>query len=144
MQTLPRAVTAQLFPDPAAYAGLRAHWRARMTSDRRQTLAAAHYLLYLALCGKDGRAGFTPITNTRKLANGGYYAWALWGALSMIHGAQHELALLAPFDGLVTAAMLAQLRTRLPRPRAERLRPDDFTAQSWPFAAYLDPASPAA
>ena len=144
MQTLPRAVTAQLFPDPAAYAGLRAHWRALITSDRRQSLAAAHHLLYLALCGKDWRVGFTPITNTRKLANGGYYAWALWGALSTIHSVQHEPALLAPFDGLVTPAQLAQLRTRLPLPSAYRVRSADFTAQSWPFAAYLDPATPAA
>jgi hypothetical protein len=35
MHTLPRAVTAQFFINPSAYAALRTHWRTLMTSDRR-------------------------------------------------------------------------------------------------------------
>jgi hypothetical protein len=143
MQTLPRAVTAQFFADPAAYAALRAHWRMLMTTERRHTLAAEHHLLYLALLGKDWRAGFTPISNARKLANGAFYGWQLFRALGTLHSPHHELALLAPFDGLVTAAMLAQLRAYVPRPNAYRLKPDDWTPQAWPFAAYADPAAPA-
>ena len=47
-----------------------------MNSDRKRDLAAEHHLLYLALLGKDWRAGFTPITNQRKLDNGAFHGWS--------------------------------------------------------------------
>ena len=139
MQTLPRAITAQFFADPSAYAALRTHWRALMTSDHRHTLAAEHHLLYLALVGKDWRTGFTPITNPRKLANGAFVNWSPFRALSRLHSPWHESVLLAPFDGYVTAAMLAQLRPYLPRPNAYRYQAADFQAGAWPFDAYCQP-----
>ena len=141
MQTLPRAITAQFFAAPSAYADLRAHWRALMTSDRRVTLTAEHHLLYSALLGKDWRAAFAPITNPRKLANGAFQGWALFRALNALHSPWQEHALLAPFDGLVISAMLAQLRVYLPRPDAYRLQPVEFTTQPWPFDAYIQPAA---
>jgi hypothetical protein len=141
MHTLPRAVTAQFFTNPSAYAALRAHWRTLMTSDRRHTLAAEHHLLYLALIGKDWRTGFTPITNPRKLANGAFVSWSPFRALSALHSPWHESALLAPFDGHVTGAMLAQLRPSIPRPNAYRYQAADFQTGAWPFDAYCQPVT---
>jgi len=139
MHTLSRAITAQFFANPSAYAALRAHWRVLMTSDRRHTLAAEHHLLYLALIGKDWRTGFTPITNPRKLANGAFVSWSPFRALGALHSPWHEPALLAPFDERVTSAMLAQLRPSIPRPNAYRYQATDFQPGAWPFDAYCQP-----
>lgn len=141
MTTLPRAHVAQFFTPSDTFVHLRQHWRTLVNSNRRHTLAAEHYLLYSALCGRDWRAGFTPITNARKLANGAYVGWGLFRALDRVHSATYEQALLAPFDGLVNTTMLAQLRQFLPRPLAYRYRPDDFKPGKWPFAAYILPES---
>ena len=143
MHTLPRAVTAQFFVDPSAYAALRAHWRTLMTSDRRHTLAAEHHLLYLVLIGKDWRTGFTPITNPCKLANGAFMGWSPFRALSVLHSPWHEQSLLAPFNGHVTSTMLAQLRPYIPRPNAYRYQAADFQPGAWPFDAYCQPVLPA-
>jgi hypothetical protein len=139
MHTLPRAITAQWFPTAAAYQSFRTHWRALLTSDRKRALAAEHHLLYLALAGKDWRKGFTPITNERKLANGAFYGWSLFRALAAIRSPYAEEALVAPFDGLVTPAMLQNLRELMPSVHAYRLRPDDFTATTFPCEAYVVP-----
>jgi hypothetical protein len=146
MNTLPRAVTAQIFPDVSAYLALRRHWSALMHSDRKHRLQAEHHLLYLALLGKDWRRAFTPITNPRKLDNGAYWNWALWRALPAIHNPAATIALLAPLDGLVTPTMLAQVRSLLPQPRLYTYGPADFAAGRFPFAAYCAPnaALPAA
>ena len=137
MNTLPRAITAQWFPTPAAYYSFRAHWRNLLTSDRKHELAAEHHLLYLALTGKDWRRGFTPIANGRKLANGAFYGWSLFRALAAIRGPYAEEALLAPFDGLVTPTILQQLRRLMPPVHAYQFHQDDFKVASFPFEAYL-------
>jgi len=139
MHTLPRAITAQWFPTSTAYQAFRVHWRALLASDRKHELAAKHHLLYLALTGKDWRKGFTPMTNERKLANGAFYGWSLFRALATIHSPHGEAALLAPFDGLVTPAMLQNLRQLMPSVHPYRLRPEDFTAAAYPFEAYVAP-----
>lgn len=139
MTTLPRAYVAQLFTDSNTFVHFRQHWRTLVTSHRRYTLAAEHYLLYSAVCGRDWRAGFTPMTNARKLANGAYAGWGLFRALDRVHSVAYEQALLAPFDGLVSTAMLAQLRQLLPHPLAHRYRPGDFQPGKWSFDAYILP-----
>ncbi len=94
---------------------LRDHWRALVCSEARHRLRPEHFLLYQALRGKDWRTSFAPITNTRKLDNGGFWAWGRLRALAAIHSSVHEENLLQPFGGLVTAEILEQVRTRLPR-----------------------------
>lgn len=141
MNTLSRAETAQFFPDSAAYLALRQHWSRLMNSDRRHDLTAAHHLLYLALLGKDWRRGFTPITNPRKLANGAFCGWALFSALREVHYATAAW-LLAPFAGLVTEAMLEQVRRLLPLPSPYAYHPGAFAPGAFPFPAY-NPPSPA-
>ena len=58
-------------------------------------LHPAHYLLYLALLGKDWRRAFTPITNTTRLANGGLHDWGFFRALNRLHGNHWSSELLA-------------------------------------------------
>ena len=141
MNTLPRAVTAQWFESEDAYWTLRRHWRGLLCSERKHTLGAAHHLLYRALLGKDWRRAFTPPRNLRKLANGGFAHWALFGALARIRFEYHADEVLAPFDGLVTSAMLAALRPRLPQPTPNDCAPEEFTGGAWPFDAYPLPAA---
>ena len=140
MNTLSRAITAQWFIDTTVYAALRARWRALVCSDRKHELDAAHHLLYLALCGKDWRRGFTPPRNPRKLANGALQGWALFRALRTLHSEAAEPGLLAPFGGLVTPEMLQPLRKLLPFPNPYALRPDEFTGGRFLFEAYDAPA----
>ena len=59
MNTLPRALTARLFPTAESYLALRRQWRTLINSDRKHELTAPHHLLYLAACGKDWRKSFT-------------------------------------------------------------------------------------
>jgi len=141
MNTLPRAVTAQWFKDAEAYLALRRHWRRLIQSDRRRSLNAAHHLLYMALLGKDWRRAFTPPSNPRKLANGAFVSWALFGALARFSFAHHQQELLAPFEGLVSAAMLEQLRPLLPRPGRSEYQAAQYVPRNWPFEAYCVPRS---
>jgi hypothetical protein len=141
MNTLPRAVTAQIFPSTDSYTALRTHWRALLRSDCKHELTAAHHLLYLALLGKDWRKAFTPITNERKLANGAFPGWALFRALRSLHSPWEEATLLAPFEGIVSLPMLQFVRKLLPLANAYAYRPGDFTSAAWPFAAYNVPES---
>ena len=74
-----------------------------------------HFLLYQALRGKDWRKAFAPITNTKKLENGGFWAWGRLRAVAAVHSSVRQEALLQPFGGVVTAETLAGVRARLPR-----------------------------
>jgi len=139
MNTLSRALTARLFPNAEAYLAPRRQWSKLINSDRKHALTAKHHLLYLAACGKDWRKAFTPATNRRKLDNGAYAGWILWRALDQLHWSRDEVALLAPFEGTITAEMLQQLRTWLPRPNPFAYRPEQFAARHFPFEAYTVP-----
>lgn len=136
MNTLPRAITAQVFPDSAAYHVLRRQWSTLTKSDRCHELTAAHHLLYLALCGKDWRVAFRPPTNPRKLQNGGYYNWGLFPALRTVLHSRDEDTLLAPFAGCVTPAMLAQVRTWLAPLNLHHYASIHFADGRFPFLAY--------
>ncbi len=137
MNTLPRAVVAQILIDPQTYTSLRHHWRGLMNSERRHELTAVHHLLYLALTGKDWRKGFTLATNQRKLANGAYEGWEMFRALARLHSPFHQELVLAPFAGIITSDMLQNLRTVLPKAGAHQYKATDFAGGAYPFAAYL-------
>jgi hypothetical protein len=137
MNTLSRTITARIFSNPNDYTALQKHWGQLMNSDRRHALSAAHHLLYLALRGKDWRKAFTPITNRRKLQNGGYYGWALFRALISLHSPLAEEELLAPFDDLVTSEMLQLIRNFIPVSVLHGCRPEQFATGTFPFEAYL-------
>ncbi len=141
MKTLSRAITAQIFTDTETYNALRQQWRVLLHSDRRHELSAAHHLLYLTLLGKDWRKGFTPLTNQRKLANGGFYQWGLFRAMALFHSEQHEAWLLAPFDGLVTPRMLRAVRELVPKVSPYTYRSAEFAPGRLPFEAYEVPAT---
>ena len=140
MNTLSRAITARIFPDTDSYNALRAHWSGLINSERKHELTAAHYLLYLALRGKDWRKAFTPITSRNKLENGGFEGWAMFSALGTLHWQTKEEDLLAPFDGLVTSQMLQVIRTLVPDRSAYKYKPEAFTPGNFPFEAYNVPA----
>ena len=138
MNTLPRAITAQIFPNPETYHALRKHWSALVNSERKHELTAAHHLLYLALLGKDWRKAFTPITNPRKLANGAFHECGLFRALYHLHH-QSIADLRDYFDGLVTFEMIEQVRNFLPRVNSYQYRPEEFSSGQFPFHAYSVP-----
>jgi hypothetical protein len=135
MNTLSRAITAQIRGDSTSYNALRHHWRDLMSSPRKHELTAVHQLLYLALVGRDWRRGFTCVTNQRKLDNGAFYGWVLFRALAALHTPSREQELLVPFDGLVTPAMLERLRPLIPIQNVYAYRAEQF-ATSFPFEAY--------
>lgn len=139
MNTLPRAITAQVLADPTVYRSLRAHWGTLMRWPYRHGLAAAHHLLYLALIGKDWRRSFTPISRETKLKNGNFAGWGLFRALSTLHASSEEW-LLAPFDGLITPEALRQIRQMIPYRQACHFQPEQFASGSFPFDAYALPA----
>lgn len=141
MNTLPRAMTAQVLTHPRLYPTIRQHWSDLVRSPRKHELTAAHYLLYAALLGKDWRKGFTCITNRRKLDNGAFASWALFRATETLHLPSSEEALLAPFGGLVTSHMLQNVRELIPVQRHYHDRPEQFTGTNFPFEAYNLPAS---
>jgi hypothetical protein len=139
MNTLPRAVNAQFFSNPDSYNALRHHWSSLINSERKHTLSAAHHLLYLALLGKDWRKAYTCVSNPRKLANGAFAGWALFRAIGRLHSSLSEAELLAPFDGLVTTAMLKTLRSLLPSTQTMYgLRLEQFADGTFPFDAYIE------
>lgn len=136
MNTLPRAITAQLFPNPQAYLALRYHWSQLVNSDRKHTLTAGHHLLYLALQGKDWRRAFTPPTNPRQLANGAFYNWGLWRALRTLSDPAYETELLTPFEGLVTLPMLQTIRRLVGKPNLFAFAQAGISPGHFPFEAY--------
>jgi hypothetical protein len=137
MNTLPRAIVAQVLDDPQTYTSLRQHWRGLMNSDRRHELTAVHHLLYLTLCGKDWRKAFTPVSNQRKLENGAFAGWEMFRALALLHSPHYEPLLLAPFDDVITPDVLNKLRALLPKVSADQFQPADFANGVYPFSAYL-------
>jgi hypothetical protein len=137
VNTLPQAITAQVLLDPDAYQRTRQRWSELVRA--RHPLRASHYLLYLALMGRDWRKAFTPITNQRKLDNGAFFAWRMHRALYAIHDSYSETELLAPFDGAVTPEMLQQIRRIITKYGRYQYRKEEFTPQSFPFDAY-DPS----
>ncbi len=140
MNTLSRAITARFFPNVESYEALRRQWSAVVQSERserKHELTAAHHLLYLVLRGKDWRKAFTPLTNRRKLDNGAFVAWGLFRALGTLQFGRDVESLLAPFGGLVTPEMLAQVRAVLPQEvNAYHYRPEAFALGAFPFDAY--------
>jgi hypothetical protein len=139
MNTLSRAITAQIFTQPDTYLILRKHWSRLINSDRKHELSAEHHLLYLALLGKDWRKTFTPVTNRRKRENGAFYGWGLFRALRMLHLKFYEEALLAPFEGIVTPEMLAQVRSLIAVHHLYSYSAEQFYAGRFPFEAYTLP-----
>jgi len=139
MNTLSRALTARFFTNPGNYKTLRRHWSALVNSSRRHELTASHHVLYLALCGKDWRRAFTPITNSRKLGNGAFYGWALFRALRRLHSPLYDEELLAPFDGVVTPEMLQAVRGLVPGLSPYSFLPEAFGQGSFPVDAYSVP-----
>ena len=139
MNTLSRALTARFFPNPDSYNALRKKWSDLINSEHKHELTAAHHLLYLALTGKDWRKAFTLPTNQRKVDNGAFRGWCMFGVLQTIHLIFKEQALLAPFDGLVTPQMLTQLRNLMPIvSNSFAYKPSDFTNGNFPFDAYFE------
>lgn len=136
MNTLPRAMTAQILTHVNTYPILQQHWRGLMNSGRKHDLSATHHLLYLALLGKDWRKSFTPVTNRRKLENGAFQSWMLFRAVYLLHSQFHEEQLLAPFDGIVTPQMLANVRRVISIHHPYSYRPEQFEAGNFPFDAY--------
>lgn len=113
MNTLSKGHTRAFFENEDGYVNLVRRWGTLVNSGAE--LRGAHYLLYLALRGRDWRRAFGPLTNPVKLANGGLGDWGLLKALRCIHSPHGEAALLAPFAGTVTPAALAQVRALLPK-----------------------------
>jgi hypothetical protein len=137
MNTLSRAETAQTLIHPDTYLLLRNHWSRLMNSERKHDLSAAQHLLYLALMGKDWRKSFTPPSNRRKLDNGAFEGWMMFRVLRLLHSRFAEDQLLAPFDGLVTPAMLDNLRKLIPKANPYSYRIEQFAAGAFPFEAYI-------
>ena len=115
MNTLPEITTSAFFDDATDIARLHTHWRGLVQSEARHALRPEHFLLYQALRGKDWRKAFAPITNTKKLENGSFWAWGRLRALAAVHSSFSQELLLQPFGGIVTAEALARVRARLPR-----------------------------
>lgn len=113
--TTPEITTSAFFDDAADIARLHTHWSGLIQSEARYALRPEHFLLYQALRGKDWRKAFAPITNTKKLENGGFWAWGRLRALAAVHSSFNQEALLQPFGAIVTAEALARVRARLPR-----------------------------
>ncbi len=110
-----------------------------MNSERKHELTASHHLLYLALLGKDWRKAFTPVTNSKKLANGAFPGWALFRAFMQLYSPFYEEQLLTPFQGIMTPEMLRAVRSYLPAPRPWDFTPEAFVPGSFPLDAYVSP-----
>jgi hypothetical protein len=136
MNTLSKSITTKVINNPEVYSALRKRWSEVMNSDRRHELSAAHHLLYLALCGKDWRKAFTPVTNNRKLQNGAYWNWGLFHAMRIFHSKLHEGWLLEPFDGIVTPEILEKIRMIVPNVQPHKYHQDYFRSGTFPFDAY--------
>lgn len=111
MNTLPKQHASVFFATHDDYLNFRRHWSQLVNSERRHELKAAHHLLYLVLTGRDWRKAFTFPSSPNKLNNG--YTPELYQALDLLGSTYRERQLLAPFDGLVTAEMLANARRLL-------------------------------
>jgi hypothetical protein len=63
----------------------------------------------------------------------------MFRALRLLHSRFAEDLLLAPFDGLVTPAMLDNLRKVIPKVNPYSYCIEQFAAGSFPFEAYTSP-----
>jgi hypothetical protein len=77
---------------------------------RKPELSPYVSLLYAVLLGRDWRKGFTPIRNTRKLANGTPANWAFWQAATYIPDGDH----LSRYESPAPPAYLGVLGLFLP------------------------------
>lgn len=139
MNTLSKALTSRVLIDPTVYVRLRQQWSVMMCASPQPPLGPEHHLLYLALIGKDWRKAFTPVTNTRKLANGGFRNWGLMHAIRRV---RFDLprGLLAPFGGIVTPPMLENVRLVLANKKVWGSKPEEYVNGNFPFEAYALPA----
>lgn len=136
MNTLSKDITSYILGSDDAYDKLRTHWSILVNDkNSRRSLTNAHHLLYAALCGKDWRKGFTPITNKVTLENGGHYNWDLWDALNGVTNPWGTTDLLAPFDPLLTVNQLQRIRHIIPFPNKWTYPASEFIGQ-FPFEAY--------
>ena len=116
MDTLPRETWNGFFESKEHYLKLRARWAQLNTEPGQPRLSSGHYLLMSALRGRDWRRGLTPITNAKKLANGGAPGWRGHLALWEVHAGVNDCpGLRQVFDGLVTKEMHAAVCARLPK-----------------------------
>ena len=115
LDALTEDMTRSFFGSNEGYVALERHWSALVNSPARKQLGPEHYLLYQALRGKDWRKGFTPITDHRKMDNGGFYDWGLYHALRRLHSEWAQEKLLQPFAEVVDAETLQKVRAMLPR-----------------------------
>ena len=115
MKRLNRQITTAFYKEAAGFAALQAHW-SRLQQDpvRRNTLTAAHHLLYQILRGKNWQTAFTRMTNPVKLENGGFYSWGARRALLGLHSAVFAECLLAPFAEFLSPEALCLIRERIP------------------------------
>jgi hypothetical protein len=132
MDTLPRETREAFFESAEHYQQFRQHWSWLQNSpDRPRHLGPEHHLLVAALRGRDWRKGFRPPTNEKKLANGAGDGCGARRALFVIRWSKRPL-LLAPFNGLVTAAMLDKLTPFLKNPYGyTRLSPTHLINNPW-------------
>jgi len=79
MNTLSKAITATFFVNESGYQEIERIWKENLRNGGKPT--AGQHLAYMILRGKNWRKAFTPITNTKKLANGAMpYNWGLYKA----------------------------------------------------------------
>ena len=115
MKTLNKTMTARFFRNSEDYECLITLWSGWMRdSEMRRQLTAAHHLLYLILRGRDWHKAFTPITNARKLENGGFFQWQARQAVLTLHRTASEPQLLAPFRDVLAPDTLALVRELVP------------------------------
>lgn len=114
MNTLNKTMAARFFRSPEDYDRLLTLWKQGMQdAEMRSRLTAAHHLLYLILRGRNWHKAFAPITNTRKLENGGIYNWGARKAVQALHYGDPEL-LLTPFRGVLHPDALVMARELVP------------------------------
>lgn len=119
MKTLSKKVTSYVFGSDDGFKRLQEHWSSLMNSDRKAECGPEHHALYLALLGKDYTKGFSPVTNERKLIDGGmkvHPMFSLDKVLQMIQSEYQVRILTMPFvieetgEGLVNHKMIERLR----------------------------------
>lgn len=111
MNTLSKQHTECFFAEPATgYVSLQIRWSALVAA--RVPLSATDHLLYQTLRGKDWRKGFSPTTNTTKIANGATVGDGPAFARAL---RQIRQGYVGPFTNLLSVSALAQLVELLPQ-----------------------------
>lgn len=108
--TLGKSQTRPFFLSDTGYADLEARWRSLLSDPDACPLRREHHALYAILRGKDWVRGFTPITNSVKLANGQAADRAVQAVRHHIHSRWSVESLLAPFNGLLSPDALVLVR----------------------------------